>query len=140
MILNEEQINYIAENLSFYGIKSEGLKEDLLDHICTEIENSSQTDFSIAYQKAIKKFGGYNSLERLQEKTFNSLHLKKTQNRRKLVYLFAFFVAFTMSTGALFKLFHWPFAGIILFTGFITMNFILLPLFFIDRYKRKIIN
>ena len=75
MILNEEQINYIAENLSFYGIKSDDLKEDLLDHICTEIENSSQTDFSIAYQKAIKKFGGYNSLERLQEKTFNSLHL-----------------------------------------------------------------
>ncbi len=53
----------------------------------------------------------------------------------RAVNLFGFLAAFTLSTGFLFKLMHWPFAGIIVFTGFMLLNFGFLPTFFYQRAK-----
>ena len=50
--------------------------------------------------------------------------------------LFGFLASFMISTGVLFKMFHWPSAGIILFAGFLVLNFGFLPLFFFNKKKK----
>jgi hypothetical protein len=50
--------------------------------------------------------------------------------------LLAFLATFMLSTGILFKVFLWPFAGIILFSGFLILNFGFLPLFFFNKKNK----
>lgn len=57
---------------------------------------------------------------------------------KKTVYLIGFIVSFTMSTGIMFELFKWPYAGIIMFSAFLLLNFAFLPIFFYDRYKSSL--
>lgn len=55
----------------------------------------------------------------------------------KTVNLFGFLSSFMLSTGIMFKIMHWPFAGIILFCGFLLLNLGFLPLFFFRKKKNK---
>jgi len=135
MILTEEQIDYIATNLEFYGVAQNSLKEDLLDHICTYIEESNCTNFDTAYKEAIQNFGGHYAMGRLQQQTTLMVVLKKDLLRLRIVYATGFLAAFILSNGILFKIMHWPWAGILMFTGFVLLNFVFMPLFFYRRYK-----
>ncbi|MES2485510.1 MAG: hypothetical protein V4581_06120 [Bacteroidota bacterium] len=136
MILTDTQIDYIATNLEFYGVAQNGLKEDLLDHICTYIEQSTHTGFDEAYKEAIQNFGGHYAMGRLQQQTLLMVVLKKQKLRQKAVYISGFIAAFLMSTGSIFKIMHWPGASMLLLVGFVVLNLIFLPLFFYHRYKR----
>ncbi len=90
MILTEQQINYIDKNLELYGLKNQTLKEDILDHICTYIENTDETNFDIAYQNAINQFGGYLNINQTQKKRgkprllFRYLKLNYSSPKRSL--------------------------------------------------------
>ena len=135
MSLTEEQIEYIATNLQFYGVNSEELREDLLDHICTHIESGNHSDFDTAYDEAILKFGGYSAMGKIERDTYLMVTLKKNLRRQKVVYLFGFISTFTLLLGTLFKIMHWPWASILLFIGFFVLFFGYLPLYFYQRYK-----
>lgn len=52
---------------------------------------------------------------------------------KKSLNLLGFLSSFTISTGIMFKLFHWPYAGIVVFSGFLLLNFGFLPLFFFGK-------
>ncbi|AUC80667.1 hypothetical protein [Lacinutrix sp. Bg11-31] len=57
---------------------------------------------------------------------------------KKSVYLFGFLALFTLSTAALFKMMIWPYENIILFTGFMLLNFGFLPTLFYKLYKQDV--
>jgi hypothetical protein len=135
MSLTEEQIEYIATNLEFYGIASDELREDLLDHICTYIETSNQTDFESAYSDALQKFGGYAGMGKIERDTYLMTTFKSNLRRQKFVYGFGFLAVFAILSGMLFKIMHWPGASIMLFCGFIVLLLGFLPLYFYQRYK-----
>lgn len=135
MILTDEQIEYIATNLEFYGISSEELRNDVLDHICTHIESGSFNDFDVAYKDALQKFGGYSAMSGLERDTYMLTTFKKNLRRQKLIYIFGFTTAFTILIGMLFKVMHWPFASILIFSGFMLLLFACLPLYFYQRYQ-----
>ena len=135
MILTDEQIEYISTNLTFYGIKSEELRSDVIDHICTYIENKETEDFTTAYNEAIQRFGGYAAMAVLERDTYLLTTFKKNEIRQKLVYIFGFIATFLISTGLLFKFMHWPYANIIFFTGSLILIFIYLPIVFYHKYK-----
>ena len=135
MNLTDKQIDYIATTLEFYGINSDELKEDLLDHICTHIESSNYTDFDTAYNEAILKFGGYSAMGKIERDTYLMVTFKKNLRRQKLVYIFGFISMFALLLGMLFKIMHWPGASIMLLIGFIVSLFGYLPLYFYQRYK-----
>ncbi len=137
MTLTDQQIEYISNNLEFYGVEGASLKEDLTDHICTYIENSGHTDFETAYREAIQNFGGHFALGRLHQQTMLMTALKKRQVRIKVLYIAGFIAAFLIGNGIIFKIMHWPFANIMIFIGFMLLNLLVLPLFFYDRYKSK---
>lgn len=135
MILTEEQINYISTNLKFYGVANEELRGDLLDHICTHIESANHNDFDTAYQEALQKFGGYASMSKIERDTYLLVAFKNKRRRQKLMYISGFIGSSAMGWGTMFKVMHWPYASIILFSGFLIMACCFLPLFFYQRYK-----
>lgn len=135
MILTDQQIDYISINLKFYGIKSDELRDDVIDHICTYIENKQTNDFNTAYNEVIQRFGGYAAMAVLERDTYLLTTFKKNAVRQKLVYLFGFIAAFLILIGMLFKFMHWPYANIIFFTGSLVLIFLYLPVIFYHRYK-----
>jgi hypothetical protein len=137
MILSDVQIEYIANNLEHYGVHETELREDLLDHICTHIEEGESTDFELAYRDALQKFGGQYGVFALQQHTFYLVSLQQSQTRRKVLYIAGFIAAFFISSGSIFKFMHWPWASIMLVAGFTVLNLIFLPVFFYHRYKRE---
>lgn len=137
MTLTEQQIEYIATNLKFYGIASEELRNDVLDHVCTYIEEGSFTDFEEAYKEALQKFGGYAAMGNLQRETYLQVTFRQAMQRKKVLYITALIASALFLTGSLFKLFHWPGAMIMLFFSFVTIILIVLPLYFYQRFKSK---
>ncbi len=135
MILTDEQIDYISASLEFHGITTEELRNDLLDHICTYIETTNCIDFETAYKEALMKFGGYSGMGKLERDTYHLVTFKSSIRRQKFVYIFGFLASFIMILGVLFKIMHWPWASIILFSGFLLLLFGYLPLYFYQRYK-----
>ncbi len=53
----------------------------------------------------------------------------------KSFYILAFFTTFILGIGAMFEFLVWPFRGIIVFAGFLLLNFGLVPTFFYQKYK-----
>lgn len=137
MTLTEEQIDYIATNLEFYGVASEELRNDLLDHICTHIEQGQNDDFETAYSEAMQKFGGHHAMGTLQRDTYLLTTFKKSMRRQKLVYIFGFIAFFVMTVGAIFKWLHWPGANIIAVCGMTLLMLFYLPLYFYNKYQES---
>ena len=54
---------------------------------------------------------------------------------KRAVYLIGFLASFTISTGFIFKIMHWPYANMLMLTGFIALNIGFLPLYFYNKYK-----
>ncbi|WP_348676560.1 hypothetical protein [Flavobacterium coralii] len=135
MILTDEQIDYIATNLQFYGVSQGELKDDLLDHICTYIETGQFNDFETAYKAALQQFGGHHAFSSIQRETFMEVHLKNYLKRKKVTYIAVFVTVLLFISGAVFKIFHWPGAMILLFFSFISLALFLLPVYLVQRYK-----
>jgi hypothetical protein len=135
MILTDEQIEYISINLEFYGVKQGELKDDLLDHICTYIEMGQFDDFTSAYKSALQQFGGHHAFTNIQRETFLEVHLHNYLKRKKVTYIAVFVTVLLFISGAIFKLFHWPGAMILLLFSFISLALFLLPVYLVQRYK-----
>ncbi|WGD34008.1 hypothetical protein [Olleya sp. YS] len=137
MRLTDQHIDYISNNLELYGLKNEALKEDILDHICTYIENTDHANFETAYQNAINKFGGYLNINQIQQETNVQLYFKSAKNRNKLLFASSCLTAILIAIGSLFKIMHWPYASIMLLLGFMLLILITLPVYFYNKYKEK---
>lgn len=140
MILTDENIDYVSKNLELYGLKNEALKEDILDHICTFIENTEEGDFEGAYQTAIQKFGGYLHINHIQTETEVQLYFEAAKNRMKLSFAIDLLTTLLILTGCFFKVMQWPYAGWILFSGFVLLILLALPRYFYTRYKEKLLK
>ncbi|WP_240732473.1 hypothetical protein [Flavobacterium alkalisoli] len=135
MRLTEQEIDFISDNLKLYGLTSEELHNDVLDHICTYIENREFDDFDTAHKKAIKNFGGYSEIRALQRNAYLETMFRKNMKREKAVAISGFTSSSLICIGMLFKFMHWPFASISLAIGFLLLITTFLPLYFYHRYK-----
>lgn len=140
MNITDEQIAFISNSLEFHGLQSESIKEDILDHICTTIEASNHTNFEQAYEEAIQKLGGYYNIKQLQSETKQLLHAKTMLKAKRGLFFSGLAMTVVFSTGLIFKMFHWPYANIMLLVGFSVLILIYFPLFFYAKYRRSIIN
>ena len=138
MQLEEEHIEFIEKNLKLYGVKSESLREDLVDHICTFIENQDSNDFDALYQGALQKFGGYASFQNLQLETNFQKFNKERVVLNRLKITLGFTMVLLLVLGMLFKIMHWPYASSFLTGAILVFAFLLLPVLFYARYKRSI--
>lgn len=137
MELNDEQIEFIQEDLRRRGVKMNSLADSLLDHICCAIEHHAGDNFHSVYEDVIKLFGR-DGIVKIQEETIILINYKKETIMKKAMFSFGYSAAFLCTTGLLFKIQHWPMASIMLVLGIALLNFGFLPLYFIDRYRKSI--
>jgi hypothetical protein len=134
IVLNDEQIDFIRDEISRNELYINGLSESLIDHICCAIENSEENDFNTAYHSVLQSFGCY-GFEQIQSDIIYLLNHKNEVIMKKLMFILGYLSVIMCSTGLLFKVQHWPGASIVLLVGVVLLNFGFLPIFFYDKYK-----
>jgi hypothetical protein len=125
--LSLNHIDQISRDITRQEITFSHLLEDLIDHVCCDVEYEMQTglDFGEAYKKVRKKMGS-RRLKEIQEETLYSVDTKYRymKNTMKISGV-AGTILFGFAT--LFKIQHWPFAGILMFFGALILAFVFLP-------------
>lgn len=125
--LSLRDIDQISRDLRKQDITFPHLLEELIDHICCDVEFEMQQglDFSEAYKKVKKKIGS-RRIREIQEET---LYLVDTKYRKMKNLMKISGVAGTIMYGfaALFKIQHWPGAGVMMTLGALILAFVFLP-------------
>jgi uncharacterized membrane protein len=125
--LSLQNIDQISHDISRQEITFSHLLEDLIDHICCDVEYEMQSglDFGAAYRKVKQKMGS-RRLKEIQEETLYAVdtkyrHMKNTMKISG--------VAGTVLLGfaALFKIQHWPLAGVMMTLGAGTLALVFMP-------------
>jgi drug/metabolite transporter (DMT)-like permease len=125
--LSLNHIDQISHDIGRQEITFSHLLEDLIDHVCCDVENEMQNglSFSEAYRKVKQKMGS-RRLKEIQEETLYAVDTKYRfmKNTMKISG-----VAGTVLFGfaALFKIQHWPGAGQMMTLGALLLAFVFLP-------------
>ncbi len=125
--LSLHHIEQISRDIRRQEITFSHLLEDLIDHVCCDVEYEMQTglDFGEAYKKVRKKMGS-RRLKEIQEETLYSVDTKYRYMKNTMkISAVAGTLLFGFAT--LFKIQHWPFAGILMFFGALILAFVFLP-------------
>jgi hypothetical protein len=138
MELSEKHITYIENSLTLYGVENRDLREDLVDHICTYIENEDSDDFNKLYQKALYKFGGYASFQNLQLETNYQKFAKEIVTINKVKFSAGFMVILLLVMSLVFQMMQWPYANAWLLGAILVSILVILPIHFYARYKKSI--
>jgi putative ABC transport system permease protein len=74
MPLNHEHIGYIIKDLHYRGLVLEGLRDEVIDHVCTATEAGMESgkNFIEAYSEVLESFGNSSGLHETQKLTLNS--------------------------------------------------------------------
>jgi hypothetical protein len=125
--LSLQHIDQISRDINKEEISFSHLLEDLIDHVCCDVEYEMQKglSFTQAYNNVKQKMGS-RRIKEIQEET---LYLVDTKYRNMKKTMKISGVAGTVLFGlaALFKIQHWPMAGILMSFGAIILAFIFLP-------------
>ncbi|MDF1561143.1 MAG: hypothetical protein P1P83_13205 [Bacteroidales bacterium] len=125
--LTLQNIEVIRRDVVREEISFSHLRDELTDHICCDVESEMQRglSFSEAYQAVRRKLGS-RRLREIQEETLYAVDTKyrKMKNTMKISA-----IAGTVLLGfaSLFKIMHWPGAGIIMILGALALAFIFMP-------------
>ncbi|NRD18744.1 hypothetical protein HNV08_01690 [Winogradskyella eckloniae] len=138
MQLTEKHITFIENSLSLYGVENIDLREDLLDHICTYIENQDSDDFNGLYQQALQKFGGYASFKNLQLETNHQKLAKEIITVNKVKFTAGFLVILLLVVSLVFQMMQWPYANAYLLGAIAVSVLVILPVHFYAAYKKSI--
>jgi hypothetical protein len=125
--LGLQHIDQISRDISREEITFSHLLEDLIDHVCCDVEYEMQTgmNFTEAYLKVKQKMGS-RRLKEIQEETLYTVDTKyRIMKKTMKISGVAGTILFGFAT--LFKIQHWPFAGILMLFGALSLAFIFLP-------------
>jgi len=125
--LTIKNINIIIEEVSHAGITLSNLRDELIDHICCQVEGDMQQGltFEDAYKKT-KEVVGNKQLRKIQEDTLFLID-KKYRLMKKTMKVIGWISMSMITVGALFKIQHWPGAGLLLVFGFLFLGAIFFP-------------
>jgi uncharacterized protein with PQ loop repeat len=125
--LTLHHIDQISRDISRQEIVFSHLLNDLIDHVCCDVENEMQNglNFNEAYHRVKQKMGS-RRLKEIQEET---LYVVDTKYRYMKNTMKISGVAGTIMFGfaALFKIQHWAGAGIMMTLGAMILAFVFLP-------------
>lgn len=125
--LSLQNIEQISRDIRKQEISFSHLLDELTDHVCCDVENEMQNgmNFQDAYRMVEQKMGN-RRLKEIQEETLYSVDTKYRQMKNTMKISG---IAGTIMLGfaSLFKIMHWPGAGILLVLGALTLAFIFMP-------------
>lgn len=125
--LSLNDIDQISRDIRREEISFSHLLEDLIDHVCCDVEYEMESglSFTEAYNRVKRKMGS-RRLKEIQEETLYAIDSKyrKMKTTMKITA-----IAGTVMFGfaSLFKIQHWPGAGILMTLGAFTLAFLFMP-------------
>ena len=125
--LTLQNIDQVSNDIQKEEIVFPHLLEELIDHICCDIENEMQSglDFEEAYEKVRLKIGS-RRLKEIQEETLYVVDTKY-RHMKNTMKISAITGTVLLGFASLFKINHWPSAGIMMTLGAICLALIFLP-------------
>lgn len=125
--LTAANIDLIIQEVARAGITFSHLREELVDHLCCDIENAMQQGMSFenAFEK-IRDSVGNKKLKKIQEDTITSID-KKYRIMKNTMKIFGLVSMIMITVGALFKIQHWPGGGVLLVFGFLFLVSMFFP-------------
>lgn len=125
--LSFQNIEEISLDIKRQEIVFSHLADELIDHLCCDVENEMQKgfDFAEAYNR-VKQSMGPGRIKEIHEETLYAVDSKyrKMKNSMKISGI-AGTIMFGFAT--LFKLQHWPLAGVLIVLGAFILAFIFMP-------------
>jgi len=126
--LTLRNIDQISNDIRNEEISFSHLLDDLIDHVCCDVEYEMQKglDFYQAYQSVKQKMGSTRRIREIQEETLYSVDSKyrKMKNTMKFSGIAG---TILFGVAAMFKIQHWPGAGILLTLGAFLLAFVFMP-------------
>jgi hypothetical protein len=125
--LTAVDIELIRRDVTGQGICFSHLADELVDHLCCDVENemAGGLGFADAYRK-VKASMGQRRLREIQEETLYSVDTKY-RNMKKSMKISAIAGTCMLAFAALFKIMHFPMAGILTTLGGILLAFVFMP-------------
>jgi len=143
--ISEKELDLLSRDIDRQGLTYTRLKNELLDHICCNIESYMREGltFNEAYRK-VKREMGSRRITQVQDATLYLIN-QKYRRMKKTMLLLGIFSAVTIIIGTVFKMLHWPASGILLTLGLTSFSLAFLPLFMMvrirdTREKKKKVN
>ena len=136
--LSLRDIDQICRDVRAQEITFSHLADDLADHICCDVERVMQSgiSFAEAYAMVRQKMGSGRRLKEIQEETLYAVDTKyrKMKNTMKVAG-----IAGTILFGfaSLFKIMHWPMAGVFMTLGALTLAFLFMPSALVVLWKES---
>lgn len=136
MKLTPKQEDIIENFVEGHKLKIPSLRDDLIDHLCSVVENGlgKGKSFEQLLNEAVKDVApkGLNSIE---QKTIFLLNYKRIIIMKKAIYIVGFIGSLTLTAGITFKLLRLMGGSELFITGFLIIFLLFIPLLAIDRYK-----
>ena len=125
--LSVRNIDQIINDIRRQEITFPHLADELIDHICCDVEDEMKSGLSFhdAYL-AVKERIGHRRLKEIQEETLYAVDTKYRQMKSTMK-ISAIAGTVLLGFAALFKIMHWPVAGIMLILGAFTLAFVFMP-------------
>jgi hypothetical protein len=125
--LSLHHIDLISRDISRQEIVFSHLIHDLIDHVCCDVENEMQNglSFADAYGKVKQKMGP-RRLKEIQEETLYTVDTKY-RYMKTMMKISGVAGTILLGTAALFKIQHWPGAGIMMTLGAFVLSILFLP-------------
>lgn len=133
--LSASNIEFLKKEISKSGLTYSHLMDELIDHVCCDVEYEMRNGlpFAKAYETVIAKIG-IGGLERIQHETLYLID-KKYRIMKNTMKISGLIAPILLAFGALFKIQHAPWAGILLVLGFFLLSFVFLPSAIYISYK-----
>lgn len=134
--ITDNEIEFILNDLQKRGIQLEGLRDDLLDHICIIIENemSESDEFETFYLSILPRFFK-KDLQEIQTETNNLIRFKHFYAMKNTLNISGIATVLFTSLGAIFKTFHFPGAGILIVLAGFFLSCVFLPLLIVLKFR-----
>jgi len=125
--LSLQNIDQISKDIRRQEITFSHLADELIDHICCDVEHEMNNglNFHEAYLMVKDKMGS-RRLKEIQEETLYSVDTKY-RHMKNTMKISAIAGTVMLGFAALFKIMHWPGAGILLTLGAFTLAFVFMP-------------
>jgi len=123
-----QDVDRISRDISKLEISFSHLADDLIDHVCCDVEYEMMKglDFSEAYEKVKLKMGSLRRLREIQEATLFAVD-SKYRNMKNTMKIAGIAGSIMLAFASLFKIMHWPGAGIMMTLGAFILAFFFMP-------------
>jgi hypothetical protein len=137
--LTDEQVDFIRKEIESHGISLPDLQANLIDHMCTIIENemSDSDDFHSFFYSILPRFF-HDNLHEIEMETIQLIHQQKFKHMKKALNYVLALSSILLVTGVIFKIFHLPGAAACFVAGTGISVLAVFPLLLILLYKQPI--